>query len=85
MEPKVPDSDMFTETSEKLTIPDIRDQDPELKAQSPDIRAQSSELQVKFVKARRSEESNPGELVVNDEYRFIKMGHNSDRTVLYYG
>ena len=37
---------------------------------------------MKFVKARRSEESNPGELVVNDEYRFIKMGHNSDRTVL---
>jgi len=92
LEPKVPDSDMFTETSEKSTIPDIRAQDLELKAQSPDsraqspdIRAQSPELQVKFVKARRSEESNPGELVVNDEYRFIKMGHNSDRTVLYCG
>ena len=41
---------------------------------SPEVQAQSPEVRVKFVKARRSEESNPGELVVNDEFRFVKMG-----------
>ena len=42
-------------------------------------------MSYRFVSQRKSGDENPGELIVNEQHRFTKMGHSKDRNTLWYG
>ena len=43
-------------------------------------------MSYRFVSQRKSGDENPGELIVNEQHRFTKMGHSKDRNItLWYG